>query len=120
MADNDYTLNNVKFDSDAIPKDIPNDSLEDVDDMSMRQQRKKRFSQDTRYRKYLANWVMFIVPVWLISVITILVLCGGNVLALNAEVLIALLATTTINVLGLAYIVLKGIFPEEHMGNDHT
>lgn len=122
MADNDYTLNNVKFDSDAIPKDISNDFLENVDDMSMSQQRKNRFSQDTLYRKYLANWVMFIVPVWLIFVITILVLCGGNVLVLKDEVLIALLATTTINVLGLAYIVLKGIFPEEqHIGNDdHT
>lgn len=38
---------------------------------------------------------------------------GYNTLNLDKEVLITLLATTTVNVLGLAYIVLKGIFPEE-------
>lgn len=112
MAGKDYTLDNVKFDAGAIPKDIPDNSLEGVDDMSMLQQRNRRFSQDTRYRKYLANWVMAIVPVWLVSVMAILALCGCGVMKIASGVLIALLATTTANVLGLAYIVLKGIFPE--------
>ena len=87
--------------------------LENVDDMSMRQQRKERFSQDTRFRRHLANWVMIIVPAWLMSVVVLIYLHGYNTLDLDKEVLITLLATTTVNVLGLAYIVLKGIFPEE-------
>lgn len=111
MAPND--IHRIRFDSDAIPRDVPNNDLDDVDDMTMRQQRKERFSQDTRFRKYLAVWVMWIVPCWLILVIVILFLCGLQVISLNSKVLITLLATTTVNVLGLAYIVLKGIFPEE-------
>lgn len=110
MAD-ESLINKVYFDSDAIPKDIP-DTLDDVDDMTMREQRKNRFSQDTRYRRYLANWVMFIVPTWLVCVVAIVVLCGFSVIRLGNEVIITLLATTTLNVLGLAYIVLKGIYPE--------
>ena len=56
---------------------------------------------------------MIIVPAWLMSVVVLIYLHGYNTLDLDKEVLITLLATTTVNVLGLAYIVLKGIFPEE-------
>ena len=97
------------FDKNAILGNAP-DTLEDVDDMTMREQRKARFSQDTRFRRYLANWVMAIVPAWLFCVI--LILCGRSILNMEKEIVITLLATTTVNVLGLAYIVLKGIFPE--------
>lgn len=102
---------NAGFDKSAIPRNAP-DTLEDVDDMTMREQRKTRFSQDTRYRKYLANWVMFIVPCWLLAVVVIVFLQGFSIIKLDNEVIITLLATTTLNVLGLAYIVLKGIYPE--------
>lgn len=112
MDIDDSFLNNAKFDSNAIPKNIPNDTLENVDDMSMRQQRKERFSQDTRFRRHLANWVMIIVPAWLMSVVVLIYLHGYNTLDLDKEVLITLLATTTVNVLGLAYIVLKVYFPK--------
>lgn len=97
------------FDIDAIPGNIP-DSLENVDDMTLREQRKKRFEQDTLYRKYLAVWVMWIVPLWLISVLFVLVECAYGNAYLKDSVLISLLATTTANVLGLAYIVLKGLY----------
>lgn len=108
---NDSLINKAHFDSDAIPQNIP-DTLNDVDDMTMREQRKTRFSQDTRYRKYLANWVMLIVPCWLLAVVAIVFLQGFSIIKLDNEVMITLLATTTLNVLGLAYIVLKGIYPE--------
>lgn len=112
MGKEDSSLNNIDYAINAIPENIANDTLEDVDDKSMREQRKARFSQDTRFRKHLANWVMIIVPSWLFLVIVILFFAGFNLLKLQTEVLITLLATTTVNVLGLAYIVLKGIFPE--------
>lgn len=112
MGREDNSLNNIDYAINAIPENIANDTLEDVDDKSMREQRKARFSQDTRFRKHLANWVMTIVPSWLFLVIVILFFDGFNLLKLQKEVLITLLATTTVNVLGLAYIVLKGIFPE--------
>ena len=106
MAGNEII--NAGFDQTAIPSNAP-DTLEDVDDMSMRQQRKERFRQDTRYRRYLANWVMIIIPVWLLFVIIVLILCGSSVLSLEKEVIITLLATTTANILALAFILLKGV-----------
>lgn len=112
MDNNDKSFNDTVYNINTIPENIVGDELEDVDDKSMREQRKARFSQDTRFRKHLANWVMIIVPSWLFLVIVILFFAGFNLLKLQTEVLITLLATTTVNVLGLAYIVLKGIFPE--------
>lgn len=106
------SINDAQYDLNAIPENVNDDVLEDVDDKSMRQQRKERFSQDTRFRRHLANWVMTIVPCWLLSVVVILFLHGLGLICLPTEVIITLLATTTVNVLGLAYIVLKGIFPE--------
>lgn len=112
MPSKEPRINNAAYDFNAIPENIPNDDLDDIDDRSMREQRKARFSQDTRFRRHLACWVMFIVPIWLALVMAVLFLRGFRLIELPTEVLITLLATTTINVLGLAYIVLKGIFPE--------
>lgn len=112
MDNNDKSFNDTGYNANTIPENIVGDELEDVDDKSMREQRKARFSQDTKYRRHLANWVMTIVPCWLFLVIAILFCDGFNFIKLQTEVLITLLATTTVNVLGLAYIVLKGIFPE--------
>lgn len=73
-------------------------------------QERKRYAQDTTYRKLLAKWVMWVVSVWLGIDITIVVLTGFRVLTYTPTVLVTLLATTTINVLGLAFIVLRGLF----------
>lgn len=87
---------------------------QDVDEMSMDEQKKTRYSQDTKYRKHLACWVMVIVPVWLATVLIILFIKGFNsCFDLSNTVMVTLLATTTVNVLGLAFIVLKGIFPQK-------
>ena len=56
------------------------------------------------------NKKMWIVPAWLGLVLVIVFFCGFKLTELDSSVLITLLATTTVNVLGLAYIVLKGIF----------
>lgn len=49
-------------------------------------------------------------PCWLALVLLILFLQGFGVMNLDKSVLNVLLATTTVNVLGLAYIVLEGLF----------
>ena len=71
----------------------------------------KRFASDTQKRNTLSTWAATLVSLWLISVLLILV---GNTSTykLESNVLVALLATTTLNVLGLMYIVLKGLFGE--------
>lgn len=107
-----------RFDNISFPKgSMPGNAestlpIEDVDDLSMHEQIKARYKQDTDFRKYFSVWVMIIAPAWLVATLFIVVLCGCSVLVLPQSVINTLLATTTATVLGLAYIVLKGMFPE--------
>lgn len=84
--------------------------LDNDDADSIYQQKVKRFKQDTQHRKSLVVWMMFVVSVWLGAVL--LIVCFSSRLSIADNVLITLLATTTINVLGLANIILKGMFPK--------
>jgi hypothetical protein len=85
-------------------------SLGDVDKLDKEDQYSERFRQDTKQRKVLVRWMMWVVSIWLAIVLFCTIV--GNILCLNMDkqVLITLLATTTINVLGLANIILKGLF----------
>lgn len=58
--------------------------------------------------------MMWVVSIWLLCVL--LIMCLNQVLGLGikVEVQITLLATTTLNVLGLANIILNGLF--NHVG----
>ena len=110
-----------------ISNSIDNDNLQvDYDSLSLEDQEKKakidRIKQDTNDRRWLAQWASSLVSLWLFAVIILLScnnhrftfnLVGHNVdimPAINDNVLIALLATTTLNVLGLTVIVLRGHF----------
>lgn len=68
----------------------------------------KRFNQDTKNRSVLARWTFGIISVWLIAV---LILLSFNFL--SESVYITLLATTTVNIIGLPAIVLRGYFVSE-------
>ena len=83
----------------------------DVDISSLKEQEKIRYAQNTKYRRHLIQWVMHIVPLWLVGVFVVVCLCAANVWELSDVAFAALLTTTTANILGLAYIVLKGMFP---------
>jgi len=99
-----------KTDSIEFPED-------NVDNYDLKEQRITRYQQNTRYRSLFAKWVLWIVPIW-IGIILIMLLCQGlKWIALDDGVIITLLATTTANILGLAYIVLKGMFPEANGKN---
>ena len=58
------------------------------------------------------HWVAWVVSLWLLIVINVIIANAKLKLGMESEVQITLLATTTVNVLGLAYIVLKGLFGE--------
>ena len=64
---------------------------------------------DTTIRERLVMWSCITVSLWLIFVV--IEICSQP--ELSSEVLIALLTTTTLNILGLSYIVLKGYFNKE-------
>lgn len=85
---------------------------DDIDSLDLKEQKRERYSQDTKYRKHLAIWVMWVVSIWLAAVLLIITVVAIWDLSMKPNVQITLLATTTVNVLGLAYIVLKGIFKQ--------
>ena len=69
----------------------------------------QRYQENTIQRKRLAYWVQIIVTVWLLIVIIFLSI-NNNYLHLSDNVLMVLLGTTTLNVLGLPLVVLRGFF----------
>ena len=71
----------------------------------------ERYKSDTQERERIAGWVKVIIPCWLGITAAILVFKGLKVFYLSDTVLGILLGTTTANVLGLGYIVLKGLYP---------
>ncbi len=78
-----------------------------------RSAREKRFDEDTEHRRELVKWVKILIPWYLLFVLVLLLLVGFRWITdftLSNEVLVALLCTTTANVLGLAAIVLRGLF----------
>lgn len=90
-----------------------NSILENQDYKSLDQQKADRFGQDTKHRKVLIFWTMILISGWLVAVLAVVVWCRH----LSDVVLTTLLATTTVNVLGLAKIVLGNLFPRFNNGS---
>jgi hypothetical protein len=87
----------------------------DVDNLDIKTQERlilERYEQDTKERKLLSHWVIIVVSAWLFLTVSILALNHPLCLKLGDAVCCTLLGTTTVNILGLAYIVLKGLFPQ--------
>lgn len=106
------------------PIDANDDKYNEIDDSDLVKQQsykhaQERYKQNTEHRRFLVNWVVFTNSSWLIAVIVIIIahgaICedGKNLFHLPEGVMITLLATTTANVLGLALIVLRGLFEED-------
>lgn len=70
----------------------------------------KRYEQNTELRGGLAIIFTITIISWLFAVFLIL-LTNSRTLKLSDSVLITLLTTTTIQVLGMMYIILKDLFP---------
>ena len=87
---------------------------EDYDKHNIKWQKAKRFAEDTKHRRGLVLWVKYVVSFWLFGVLSVVSLNSLLHFELSENVLIALLTTTTVNILGLAYIVLKGLFKLEN------
>ena len=91
------------------------DGKEDIDSetideqIALRKAQRLRYISDTGDRKWLAEWSTTVVSLWLFFVFFILIK-NSDSFHLSDSVLSVLLGTTTLNVLGLMYIVLKGHF----------
>lgn len=86
-----------KRDKDHRKKELENNSLE----------------TNIALKKGICSWVKVVVSIYLFFVASILlsITVGGYYLSDN--VAIALLTTTTINILGLPYIIIKSLFPRK-------
>ena len=69
--------------------------------------------QELEIKKGICVWVIRIVSVYLFFIAYILLLLVLNEGKLESSVVIALLTTTTINILGLPYMIIKSLFPEK-------
>ena len=74
----------------------------------------ERIKSNTEERKKMAKWVKYVIPSWLGITAGIISSVGMELFELSEVVLCTLLGTTTVNVLGLGYIVLKGLFPNDN------
>ena len=90
--------------------DRPTTNIDENYDNLDKKQQIYRYNQDTDHRKNLICWVKWIVSCSLVLTFSILFL--NNILCINVSdtVLVALLTTTTANILGLAFIILRGLF----------
>lgn len=70
----------------------------------------KRYNDTSRLRMHTAYWVVIVVSVWLLVVISVVVLCGLRWLHISDAVLITLLGTTTVNIIGLPFVLLQGLY----------
>lgn len=98
-----------------IGKNSLHDQDIDSDDLDLQKKRfeNQRYKEDTESRKILAYWAAIVVSIYLLIVLMILIL-NHKYICLSDVVLSVLLGTTTLNVLGLMYIVLKGYFEVEN------
>lgn len=94
--------------------------LDDIDNETKEAQEKERYRQDTKHRDYLVRWVVYTNSAWLIAILVIVIAHGAanedgtDLFQLSDTVMVTLLATTTANVLGLALIVLRGLFSDSN------
>lgn len=105
------TIGNQSEHSDA---DI--DSSFDSQDLDSLDLLKERYKNDTETRDQLAKKTTWLIIGWLVFVGVMLVSSAIGWFRLSDTVLVTLLATTTVNVLGLAHTVLKGYF--QYMSQD--
>lgn len=95
----------------------PHVSMEDEKVRSKRLANKD-FEKAIEHRHTLVCWMMWVVSIWLLVVGCIIAVQIFLLHGLSDTVLCTLLSTTTINVLGLAVIVLRGSFNSNNKNQD--
>jgi len=90
------------------------DRYKDVDTKTLDEQKAYRYGKETNQRGWLIVWIMCATSVWLITVLAVVFLLGLGKMDLNITIVTTLLVTTTANVLGLAYIMLQGMFHQDN------
>lgn len=69
-----------------------------------------KITGDNKARKLHSGLIFLLVFIWLVAVLVIMFLVGNKTLFLSDQVLIALLSTTSVNVIGLLVIIANYLF----------
>ena len=101
-----------------LPPPADAKAQKELEKFSLPQLKKLRYRQETErlrreetLRTTVAAAILFVVGAWLACVFALLAWLGHGEARLSDAVLIALLTTTTINVIGLLYTVVRYLFP---------
>lgn len=101
---------NLEWNKDLQPVQMPN---ENTDTESLEEQKRILYKQDTRARAYLTRWVCSIVTLWLVFAIGLTIALYLPFKHIEDNVAMVIFGTMTVNVLGLANIVLRGLFDKK-------
>ena len=75
--------------------------------------KKQRYEKDTKTRTRLAYGTSIFIEVYIICVCVLVWFTGLQKIKLSNPVFMTFLSTTTVNVLGLMYIILSGMFKKK-------
>lgn len=90
------------------------DVIHKFDELFLGPQIQARFAQDTTIRLVLVIWICFLTSGWTILVgYALHAALFGSATALSNNVLIAMLSTTTLNILPLSALMLRGYFIQQ-------
>lgn len=112
-----------KFIAEQIIAALPGVSDESVTKMSKELLSQHRTIEDTEARRRLEKWACRIILWYLVFVFMLILLNGASRIIwdeifkeagfISDTVMYAILSTTTVNIIGLGFIVLKGHFPQK-------
>lgn len=78
----------------------------------------QRIFENTNARKRLEKWAKRVISIYLLAILLLIIVAHipltkeYNLLKMSDTVIITILSTTTVNILGLGFIILKGHFPQ--------
>lgn len=83
-----------------------------------------RVVENTKARRRLEKWSLKVISIYLFIVLAIVFLCYNkipylkDIICIEEKIMIAILTTTTVNIIGLGLIVLRGHFLANDKSND--
>lgn len=92
------------------------DTYEDIDEFNklhkqqFEEEQLALLKENRKHREKLIQWCKWLATIYLSIILLIVFFLGFELIKLSDWVMIAVLTTTTANILGLMYIILKGLF----------
>ena len=109
ISDLDKTDETVIASSETLSSEVLS-AMEKKTDIELKKEELEQRKEDREQRKQYSKKLFIFVCVYLSIVVLVVIFCGCQCLTIDSKVLIALLSTTTANVIGLFAVVAKYLF----------